>query len=299
MKLRQIICDICGSSNAELVGKPPIEGRLRTRFPQLSETRVVRCTNCGFYFVNPTPFFSGGELEFIYDQTYFEASVMTDWWRKRRVRDRINRLDAIEHMTLPRVRKLLDVGCGEGWVLREGQRRGWEVWGVDVSNNLAEPLKSEFGERLVIGELAEAGFASESFDAIYMDSVLEHVRSPTSVMRECYRILRRGGCLYVGVPNEDSLMNEVKRLLYSARGHGASSRLNPFRNPYHIVGFNKDCFTKMAEKLRFRVEKMRIFGGHYEFLKYRSSGTVFAKSLFHSIIHAAGLLLGKGFYIEA
>ncbi len=283
----------------EVVGKPPVEERLRTRFPQLSETSVVRCTNCCFYFVSPTPFFSKSELKFIYDQTYFKASVMTDWWRKRRVRDRICRLDAIEQMSSPQVRKLLDVGCGEGWVLWEGQRRGWEVWGVDVSNNLADPLKSKFGERLVIGRLPEVGFASESFDAIYMDSVLEHVPSPTSMMRECYRILRRGGCLYVGVPNEDSLMNEVKRLLCSAKGYGASSRLNPFRNPYHIAGFNRGCFTKMAEKLGFRVEKIRIFGGHYEFLKYRSGWTVFGKLLFHSTVHAVGLLFGKGFYIQA
>lgn len=298
MELKKIKCDVCRGKTAYLVGKPPIEGRLLARFPHLTKASVVHCTNCGFYFINPMPLFDKEEVKFIYDKTYFMAR--TRWWERRRNLDRINRLDRIEQTALLKVNKFLDVGCGEGWTLREAQRRGWDVLGLDVSNNLAVPLKSSFSDKILIGELVNARFASNYFDSIYIDSVLEHVSSPSQVMRECYRILKMGGCIYVGIPNEDSLMNDVKRLFFELKGDQLSSRLSPFRSPYHIVGFNKNCFKKIVEDCSFQIKKIRIFGGYYEFLKhYKSDFTVFCKSLVNSAIDSLGLLLGKGFYIEA
>jgi len=70
MELKHIACDVCGSMRPSVVGFPPIEDRLARKFPSLSGVAVVRCRNCGFYFLDPLPVFTAHELSFIYDSAY-------------------------------------------------------------------------------------------------------------------------------------------------------------------------------------------------------------------------------------
>ena len=46
----------------------------------------------------------------------------------------------------------------------------------------------------------ELPFSSESVDFIYSDNVFEHIKNLLGLMRECHRVLRKGGVLAVKVP---------------------------------------------------------------------------------------------------
>jgi SAM-dependent methyltransferase len=58
---------------------------------------------------------------------------------------------------------------------------------------------------VAIGELTELAFPSESFDAVVMWHVLEHVADPHATVSEVARILRPGGVFLCAVPNFGSL----------------------------------------------------------------------------------------------
>ena len=99
---------------------------------------------------------------------------------------------------------LLDVGCGSGDWLLEMRQRGWTVEGFDFDEN-AVKLARQKGLKVECGSLEEQNYAADSFDAITLNHVIEHVPDPVRTLAECARILKPGGKLVLFTPNTTSL----------------------------------------------------------------------------------------------
>jgi hypothetical protein len=113
------------------------------------------------------------------------------------------------------------------------------------------------------------------------------------------RILARGGCLYIGVPNEFSLDNFIKGLIFRIFKPGISPKIDPFRKPYHINGFSKKALRLLVEKCGLKINYLRTFGGVDEFRKFHITSVVFWKTLAFWPLYATGKLFNNAFYIEA
>ncbi len=101
----------------------------------------------------------------------------------------------------PRVRSVLDIGCGGGLLAEELARLGCRVTGVDPSEaSLAVAREHAAREGLEISYLSGSGEAlpvsDASFDIACCCDVLEHVRDLERVLSETSRVLRPGG-LYI------------------------------------------------------------------------------------------------------
>jgi len=96
--------------------------------------------------------------------------------------------------------RLLDVGCGDGGIVKLGCELGWDAVGVEVDPKAAANAQS-VGLKVYLGSLASQGFPDNSFDLILMNHVIEHVHDPSSLLRECRRVLRPGALLVVVTPN--------------------------------------------------------------------------------------------------
>jgi SAM-dependent methyltransferase len=100
--------------------------------------------------------------------------------------------------------RLLDVGCGSGmWLLLVAQM-GWRVEGVDFDEQSVN-LARQQGLSVHLGSLEQQNFPSESFDALALSHVIEHVPDPVRTLTECARILKPGGQLVLYTPNASSL----------------------------------------------------------------------------------------------
>ena len=104
--------------------------------------------------------------------------------------------------------RLLDVGCGSGDWLVSMRELGWEVTGVDFDENAARVGRQK-GLTVNCGALEQQKFASDSFDAVTLNHVIEHVPDPVGTLRECIRILKPGGQLVVFTPNGLSLGHQI------------------------------------------------------------------------------------------
>lgn len=101
--------------------------------------------------------------------------------------------------------RLLDVGCGNGDALARMCRFGWAGEGVDVDPEGVEHARARHGLTVHMGRLEELRFPGDSFDAITMQHVLEHVHDPVALVRECLRLLKPSGRLVIVTPNVNGL----------------------------------------------------------------------------------------------
>ena len=124
----------------------------------------------------------------------------------------------LTYQLLPGGDSVLDVGCGEDLTLMPLRSKYREVYGIDISKTRIERMQERFGHdpgiHLSVGDVnSRLSFADASFDAIIAIAILEHIFDPYHFMRECYRLLKTGGCLIVYVPNVAVLGNRIRLLM--------------------------------------------------------------------------------------
>ena len=171
-----------------------------SRFPFLSE-----CASCGLIFDNPRPsrkviaaFYSN---EGKYDGWLANLKGREAMWRRR--------LRKMKRHSSPG--NLLDVGAGIGQFLSLASRDYTGVFGTEVSSSAVKIAHSRYGIPLHRGDLCELALPSSSFDNITLFHVLEHVHEPLRLIEECGRLLRKGGTLFVAVPNDiDSIKHRLR-----------------------------------------------------------------------------------------
>jgi 2-polyprenyl-3-methyl-5-hydroxy-6-metoxy-1,4-benzoquinol methylase len=95
---------------------------------------------------------------------------------------------------------LLDVGAGSGDFMSRMEELGWKVSGVEPDPVAAQRGRAR-GLQLHHGDLDSAGFADETFDAITMAHVIEHVHDPVRLLARCRRLLKPGGRVVILTPN--------------------------------------------------------------------------------------------------
>lgn len=148
--------------------------------------------------------------------------------------------------------KLLDVGCGDGAFLADMQNLGWDIAGVETDPEAAKTAGQRLGMEIVAGSLENARLAPDSFDAVTLRHVIEHVADPVSLLRECQRILKPGGVLAITTPNLDSLGHRL---------FGSAWRdLDPPRH-LHLYSFRtlKDL-AELAAPGKFSIEYLNSIG---------------------------------------
>ncbi len=293
--MQNVVCPVCGGNSLVLNGIPRVNSAANDIIRQ--EYKIVKCTNCNYYFVTPPIDFDDSEWVKLYSNGYFENQ--SEWLLRKRRQDLTKRFNTIEKFALNPTKSYLDVGCGEGKTLVEAKNRGWSVAGLDIVDHRMEEAKAN-DILFIEGKLPQSEIKPNSFDIIYMDSVLEHVTTPVEQMQKCYEILKPGGIMYVGVPNEDSFINSVKRFIYTVmRKRDVSTRLKPFHSPFHINGFTKKSFGNIVENTGFSVIQLNNFGRKFSFLSHKLLSKPFLTSLLLMPFEFIGALLKNDVYLEA
>ncbi|HVS26947.1 MAG TPA: class I SAM-dependent methyltransferase [Burkholderiales bacterium] len=98
---------------------------------------------------------------------------------------------------------LLDVGCSSGAFLSIARQLDFRAEGVEPAPKAAQSALQS-GLKVHTGTLEEAGFPADHFDAITLFEVIEHIKEPLPLLKECRRIIRPNGVLMIGTGNNAS-----------------------------------------------------------------------------------------------
>lgn len=221
------------------------------------ECEVWRCGCCGLIFPDPMPLPSGGSEQH-YGMPADDYFSQHDPAAKERGNAAVLRRAA--ELTGARGR-LLDVGAGRGELLRMARDSGWSAIGIEPSPGFADYAASHSGAEVRRQTLERCGFAADTFDAVMLAGVLEHVYDPDSTMGEIARILRPGGALILDLPNEEGLYFRLGNLYQRLRRRDWVVNLSPTFPPFHTFGFSPRSLHRLLVKHGLRPVACRTYGG--------------------------------------
>jgi SAM-dependent methyltransferase len=289
------ICPSCGNPSKITIGTPKtnqISAEIINR-----DYQIVQCSSCQLYYVSPPIDFKDEEWSRLYNSEYFAAQ--SKWLLKQRKKELNERFNKAESILRNKEIKFLDIGAGEGKTLIEGFKRGWIVTGIDIVDNRIPEAKQDkihfLKEKFLLAPLPE-----NHYDFIFLDSVLEHVLNPVEYLKKIYTILKPGGIVYVGVPNEDCLFNDVRGSVFKLIGKkDLSAKIKPFDTPYHVIGFNYNSLPFIINKSQLKIHSIKNAGRKFEFLSSSpASKSFWINLLFLFPIEIIGKLLKRDVYFE-
>ncbi len=173
------------------------------RSPDRIHYRIVKCRRCGL--VRSDPVADPEIIESLYKDSSFDYSGEVQNIRKTygRYLDKLQGYGAKKG-------SLLEIGCGDGFFLEEALTRGYEsVRGVEPSVKAVKMARPHMQGRIVCDVMHSGLFKDEEFDVICMFQLLDHVATPGMLIKECFRLLKKGGFVLCINHNIDSFTARI------------------------------------------------------------------------------------------
>lgn len=191
-------CPVCGSmerhkmDEIHLINFDGEEGIFDTQ-------KIMCCEQCGFVYhegidmrklaAHYNAYTSGSQIQLMTE----DEKILNN-----------NMADFVEyHLKTPRDAKILDIGCGYGWVIGLLKQRGYtQVVGMDTDEPLMKKLQAN-GFSVEIGSIysGDSNRLNERFDMILLKMVMEHLEHPQIAIDNIYQWLKPNGVLVIEVPD--------------------------------------------------------------------------------------------------
>lgn len=178
---------------------------------------------------------------------------------------------------LPNNKRMIDFGCGTGFILDLVHDMFQEVVGVDITEDMMKKVDLSPGNIKLVESLAEnTPFDDESFDLATAYSFMDHLYNYSDFLKESFRILKVGGIFYSDLnPNRDFIKSvseieqqsqlekseiisrEIKGALHNGRHYKDEFGLDPIlleqAEPIKTnnMGFNASEVLERAREIGF------------------------------------------------
>jgi len=285
---RDIECPVCGTDDSRTVG---YRGGDAHHSVLGERTRIVRCRNCTHQYPNPMPY-PVGDLDELYGdpKDYFSNHDL-----EKKKSSALEMVRTLEARTGAKG-NLLDIGSGRGELLWAARELGWNAVGVEPSRQFAEFGRKHLNINVEFASLEEARLADDSFDAVVMNGLIEHLYDPISVLTEVRRILRPSGWLYFDAPNEDGLYMTLGNAYMRLQSKDWVVVLAPTFSPFHVQGFNARSLQMALRRSNLHVQSLDIYG---RVSKQQGVSSLRKKVEFSAsrIVNAIGNWTGRGSYM--
>jgi 2-polyprenyl-3-methyl-5-hydroxy-6-metoxy-1,4-benzoquinol methylase len=219
------ICPVCQSKRQKSSGNK-------------NNFELLRCVDCQTLYA-----YSSREESFDYTTYYDDSNLNVPEFVKFRLSEIVGEFDRFR-----KGNRLLDIGCGAGYLLEEARKQNWQVMGMEISDPAVESLRKR-GFNIFQGDLSEMKSEHNSFDVIVSTEVLEHVSKPGELAEATYKLLRQGGLFWGTTPNGNGISARIMGEYWSA--------VSP---PEHLQLFSAKALKGLLKKAGFSETKVTTHG---------------------------------------
>lgn len=210
-----------------------------THLKGYEKAHLCQCQSCGFVFSEKIP--TTEELD-----NYYKNYGVNNYLSPLTIKRYNELLDQFEPYR--KTNRILDVGCGIGYFLEEAKKRGWQVYGTELSEESAD-ICLQKGINIEKGILNIKNYKPEMFDVITSFEVIEHINNPKDELAIFNTILRVGGLVYVTTPNFNSLLR-----------YRLKSAYNIITYPEHLCYYTPKTLSKAFKLSGFKKVKIQTTG---------------------------------------
>ena len=208
----------------------------------------------GFYEADPKP--TNIELSEYYAKKYYQQSrgqyahtYSEDELRYFKVQGELT-LKTIERFSAVKKKKLLDLGCGEGFFADFFCKKGWTACLIDFSDDGLKRHNPSLLESFTQGDLLTYIESEEKnikeYNLINLDNVLEHVIDPIGLLTNLKSCMNSDAILRIEIPNDFSAFQN----LLTDLNYTKETWVSP---PEHLNYFNKRGLKSLLESQGFHL----------------------------------------------
>jgi ABC-2 type transport system ATP-binding protein len=159
---------------------------------------------------------------------------------------------------LPELGELVELGCGTGIFTETIVQKTKRMFATDLSDSLLAVARRRIGDHPKVTIQKENGmatsFPSEAIDSVFMANLIHVVESPSTLLKECDRILRKDGTLvivtFTGYGMK--LWKKIKLGFRFVKSWG--------KPPAHTHSFSPEDLASMIEEAGFTVKTSKVIG---------------------------------------
>jgi len=234
-------CLLCNSEKNVLIL------RTRDKDPRDIKTKeifdLVRCVNCGMVFVGNMP--SKKDIAKYYGSGYYAQNNISN-----SIMNKIIMASRLSKIPKRNIGSILDYGCGNGDFLLKMKQNGWNVNGVEFSQEGRKISSKKLGINIM--DENEFYKTNKQFDVITLWHVLEHLYEPNKTLEQLSKLLKKNGVLILSVPN-------IKSVQFSLFGK------NTFHLdiPRHAAHYSPNTISLLLKKNGFAAKGFNHYSIEY------------------------------------
>ena len=204
--------------------------------PTAPQVTLHRCSKCGYGIFDPR--FAGSSDFYECITTSDGSCYEADKWEFRQ---------AVKDLRRYRCQRVLDIGCGSGYFLDLLRTRlpHVEAAGFEFNAEMANLVRSK-GHKVFQGASADVLLdtqKAQSFDAVCIFQLLEHVTDPIKLFRVAQNLLKSNGVLIVAVPDNAGPVKYFATALTELP-------------PHHLSRWRASTFRAVLPRLGFKIRRI-------------------------------------------
>jgi len=197
-------CPVCLNTQVEVLHTLHFTVAKDSPLPSCYE--IVSCSRCGFVYANTSANQAKYDEYYTLYSKYEDPSVASGGGHTSFDKKRIDEMVSQLEVYIPNKQaRIIDIGCGNGGVLRSLKQRGYNnLHGVDPSSGCINHLNNHIdGENyaLRLSEIQRFSSVMGKYNFVILSHVLEHIADLVTAMLAIKSILAEDGVVYVEVPD--------------------------------------------------------------------------------------------------